>query len=135
MGRVATLTLAIAGMAGALAGCGGADSHSKLPEFLRAKAPEPRQLSPEPNVKQLVRDHLGQVFTAASHPQHVRVSRPRREPNGPGWTACVRAELTSITGGPLGTQTYVATISDGVILDRRRVEADDNCASETYEAI
>jgi hypothetical protein len=32
-------------------------------------------------------------------------------------------------------QTYLATISGGVIHDRRRVEADDNCGSETYEAI
>ena len=60
---------------------------------------------------------------------------PRRQPNGPGWTACIKAELTSVIGKSLGTQTYLATISGGVILDRRRVEADDNCASETYEAI
>jgi hypothetical protein len=135
MWRGAASALAMAGIAAALAGCGGADSHAKLPELLRAKAPEPRPLDPEPNVKQLVRDHLAQVFTAASHPHHVRVSPPRREPNGPGWTACIKAELTSITGRPLGTQTYLATISGGVILDRRRVEADDNCASETYEGI
>jgi len=47
---------------------------------------------------------------------------PRRDPNGPGWTACIKAELTSVTGRSLGTQTYFATISGGVILDRRRVE-------------
>jgi hypothetical protein len=35
----------------------------------------------------------------------------------------------------LGTQTYRITIEDGVMLDRRHVEADDNCLSETYEPI
>jgi hypothetical protein len=127
--------LAMAGAAVALAGCGAADSRAKLPDFMLAKAPEPPQLDPEPNVKQLVRDKLDAVFTAASHPRHVRVSAPRRQPNGPGWTACIKAELTSVTGRSLGTQTYLATISGGVILDRRRVEAEDNCGSETYEGI
>jgi hypothetical protein len=127
--------LAMVGAALALAGCGAADSRAKLPDFMLAKAPEPRQSDPEPDVKQLLRDKLDSVFTAASHPRHVRVSAPRRQPNGPGWTACIKAELTSVTGRSLGTQTYLATISGGVILDRRRVEADDNCGSETYEGI
>jgi hypothetical protein len=35
----------------------------------------------------------------------------------------------------LGTETYRITISGGVIEDRRRAEADDNCGSETYEPI
>jgi hypothetical protein len=135
MRRVIVSVVMIAGAAAALAGCGLVDSHSKLPEFIRQKASEPRLPDPEPDVKQLVRDKLDAVFTAASHPRHVRVSPPRREPNGPGWTACVKAELTSVTGKPLGTQTYLATINGGIILDRRRVEADDNCASETYEPI
>jgi hypothetical protein len=103
--------------------------------MMLAKQAEPPRLDPKPDVKQLVRDKLDSVFTAASHPRHVRVSPPRREPNGPGWTACIKAELTSVTGRSLGTQTYLATISGGVIFDRRRVEADDNCGSETYEGI
>jgi hypothetical protein len=135
MWRLAGSALVMAGIASALAGCGGADSHARLPDFLLAKAPEPRPSDPEPDVRQLVRDNLAQVFTAASHPRHVRVSPPRRELNGMGWTACIKAELTSVTGRSLGTQTYLATINGGVIRDRRRVEADDNCASETYEGI
>jgi hypothetical protein len=135
MWRVVVSALAMAGAAVALAGCGSADSRAKLPEFMLSKAPEPRQFDPAPDVKQLLRDKLDSVFTAASHPRHVRVSPPRRQPNGPGWTACVKAEVNSVIGKPLGTQTYLATISGGVILDRRRVEADDNCATETYEPI
>jgi hypothetical protein len=38
-------------------------------------------------------------------------------------------------GKPLGAQTYRITISGGAIIDRRRAEAEDNCASETYQPI
>jgi hypothetical protein len=103
--------------------------------MMLAKEAEPPRLDPQPDVKQLLRDKLDSVFTAASRPRHVRVSPPRRQPNGSGWTACVKAEVNSVIGRPLGTQTYLATISGGLILDRRRVEPDDNCASETYEGI
>jgi hypothetical protein len=124
----------MAGAALLLAGCGFADSHAPLPDFMRAKASEPPAETP-PDVKQMVRSHLDSVFVAASAPRDVRVSPPYRELRGPGWTACVRAELTSATGKPLGTQTYRITIEDGVILDRRHAEADDNCVSETFEPI
>jgi hypothetical protein len=134
MWRVVVSALAMAGAAAALAGCA-ADPHGPLPKMMLAKEVEPRQFDPQPDVKQLLRDKLDSVFAAASHPRHVRVSPPRRQPNGPGWTACVKAEVNSVIGRSLGTQTYLATISGGHILDRRRVEADDNCASETYEGI
>jgi hypothetical protein len=136
MWRAVVSAVAMAGAAVALAGCA-VDSHAPLPlpKMMLAKEPEPPRLDPQPDVKQLLRDKLDSVFTAASHPRHVRVSPPRRQPSGPGWTACVKAELTSVTGRSLGTQTYLATISGGLILDRRRVEADDNCASENYEPI
>jgi hypothetical protein len=54
---------------------------------------------------------------------------------GPGWNACVRAQLTSATGSALGLQTYIVTINGGKIIDRRRAEADDICESESYEPI
>jgi hypothetical protein len=65
----------------------------------------------------------------------VRVSAPVHNLRGLGWTACVRAELTSATGKSMGTQTYRITINGGVVLDRQRVEADDTCASEAFEPI
>jgi hypothetical protein len=65
----------------------------------------------------------------------VRVSSPHRDVRGNGWTACVRAELTSATGAPLGPQTYRLSIANGDIADRRRVENEDNCASEHYVAV
>jgi hypothetical protein len=119
----------------ALTGCGFADSHSPLPGFMRAKEPGPPPLEAPPDVKRLVGAKLDSVFTAASRPTHVEVSHPLHDPRGLGWTACVRAELTSVTGTPLGTQTYRISINEGVILDRRHVEANDICASENYEPI
>ena len=125
----------MAGGAWLLAGCGLADSRSPVPEFMRGKAVEPPPPEAPPDVKRLVREKLDSVFLAASNPRHVRVSPPHREVRGAGWTACVRAELTSVIGKPLGAETYRVTISGGVIIDRRRAEADDTCGSETYEPI
>jgi hypothetical protein len=128
------MALMVAG-ALALGACGFADVRSPVPEFMRAKAPEPAPLEAPPDIKRLVGEKLDSVFTAASHPTGVRVSPPRPELRGAGWTACVRAELTSVNGKPLGTQTYRITISNGVIFDRRHVEADDTCETESYDPI
>ena len=125
----------IAAGALALGACGFADSRSPVPEFMRAKAADPPPPEPAPDIRQLVRKNLDSVFATGSHPRQVRVSPPRGDSRGPGWTACVKAELDSATGRPLGTQTYRITISGGVIVDRRRVEAADSCASESFEPI
>lgn len=135
MRRVIVQAALLAGGALMLAGCGIADSRSPVPDFMRAKPVDPPPPEPPPDVKQMVRENLESVFVAASNPRQVRVSAPRHEPDGLGWIACVRAELTSATGRPLGSQTYRITISGGVILDRLRVEDDDTCASESYRPI
>ena len=119
----------------AQAGCGIADSRSPVPEFMRARVSEPMPPEPPPDVGRLIHEQLDSVFIATSYPREVQVSPPHHEPQGSGWTACVRAELTSAMGKPLGAQTYRITISGGVIIDRRRAEAEDNCASETYQPI
>jgi hypothetical protein len=135
MRRIIVHAALIAGGALVLAGCGIADSRSPVPQFMRAKASDPPPPEPQPDVRQLIRERLDSVFVANSYPRHVRVSPPRRDLHGSGWTACVRAELTSAMGKPLGPQTYRVTISGGVIIDRLRVETDDVCASETYEPV
>jgi hypothetical protein len=134
MGRI-VLTIAVMLTAAlALAGCGLADSHAVWPDMLRTKVAEPT-LEPPPDVKQLVRQHLDAVFTAASAPRDVQVSPARHDLRGAGWTACVRAELISATGKPLGVQTYRININDGTIFDRQRVEPEDTCLVETFEPI
>jgi hypothetical protein len=136
MRRIVVYMALMAGGAILLAGCGIADSRSPVPDFMRAKASDPPPPEPPPDVKQLVRKNLDSVFIASSAPHDVRVSSPRRELRGSDWTACVKAELTSAMGKPLGTETYRITISSGIIIDRRRLEADeDNCESENFEPI
>jgi hypothetical protein len=134
MGRIVLCLASMTTMAVALAGCGFADSHAVLPDFMRTKVSE-APLQPVPDVKQLVREHLDSVFTAASAPRDVQVSPARHDLRGPGWTACVRAELTSATGKPLGIQIYRININEGLIFDRQRVEAEDTCLSESFEPI
>ena len=135
MRRVVVHIALMMGAALTLAGCGLADIRSPVPEFMRAKAPEPAPLEAPPDVKLMLKEKLDAVFTSSSRPTNVRVSEPRRNLRGPGWTACVKAEVISVTGTPLGTQTYRITISDGVISDPRRVEAEDSCTTESYEPV
>jgi hypothetical protein len=125
----------LTGTALVVSGCGLADSHAVWPDVLKAKASDPAPLEAPPDVKQLVGAKLDSVFTAGSQPTHVRVSAPLHDPRGRGWTACVRAELTSVIGKPLGTQTYRISIDNGAIFDRRQAEAEDNCLTENYEPI
>jgi hypothetical protein len=125
----------MAGAALALAGCGIADSRSPVPEFMRAKAADPPAPEPPPDLKRMVREKMDAVFTTTSYPRHVQVSPPRRDLHGSGWTACVRAELISVIGKPLGSETYRVIISGGMIIDRRRAVPEDNCASESFEPV
>lgn len=118
-----------------LAACGLADSRSALPEFLRVKAADLPPPEAAPDVRHLVSADLDAVFVANSNPHDVRVSMPHRELRGTGWTACVKADVTSATGGALGPQIYRVMIEDNHITDRRRVDPDDNCTSEHYEPI
>lgn len=124
-------------MAGALAlaSCGFADSRAPVPEFMRLKEAEQPPPEPAPDVKRVVREQINVVFLNTSYPREVHVAPPHREVRGPGWTACVRAQLTSATGAALGPQIYIVTISGGKVVDRRRAEAEDICGSESYEPI
>jgi len=124
-----------AGLALALGGCGFADVRSPVPEFMRLKETDPPPPEAPPDVRRLVHDNLDAVFVANSFPHDVRVSAPHHEVRGAGWIACVRAEVNSATGKPIGPQTYRITISGGAIIDRRHVDADDNCETESYEPI
>jgi len=132
--RIVAHTALVAG-ALALGGCGFADSHAPVPEFMRLKEPEQPPPEQPPDVHKIVREQLEIVFLATSYPHEVQVAPPHHEVRGLGWTSCVRAQLTSATGTPLGIQTYIITISGGKVVDRRRAEVDDICASETYEPI
>lgn len=128
--HVALVTSALA-----LGACGFADSRAPVPEFMRMKEAEQPPPEPPPDVKRVVREQIDVVFLNTSYPREVRVAAPHREVRGPGWTACVHAQLTSATGAALGLQTYIVTINGGKVIDRRRAEDDDICGSESYEPI
>lgn len=125
--------VALIAAAFALGGCGFADSRAPLPAFMRVKEAEPPPPEPPRDVRRIVREQIDVVFVPTSRPREIQVAPPHREVRGPGWTACVRAELTSATGSALGAQTYIVTITAGKVVDRRRAEPDDICGSETYE--
>src|SRR6476620_667284 len=121
MGRIVLCLASMTTMAVALAGCGFADSHAVLPDFMRTKVSE-TPLQPVPDVTQLVRAHLDSVFTAASAPRDVPVSPARHDLRGPGWS--LRQSRVDIGHGqPLGIQIYRININEGLIFDRQRVEA------------
>jgi hypothetical protein len=135
MRRALVLMVLIGAPASMLAACGLADSRSPVPEFLRAKEPDPPPPEAAPDVTALIRKDLDTIFVPTSYPRDIQVSAAHRDVRGNAWIACVRAQLTSATGAPLGSQTYRLTIANGQIADRRRVENEDNCASENYAAI
>ena len=134
--RTLFLGITMMGTALMLSACGLADTRSPLPlpDFMRAKAADP-PLEQPPDVRRMVREKLDSVFVAQSNPQNVQVSEPRHELRGLGWSACVRAELTSATGTPLGAETYRISINGSSIIDRRRALPEDNCAAESYQPI
>jgi len=119
----------------ALCACGFADSYAPLPAFMRTKRADPPPPAAPPDVKQIVHDNLGSIFVSTSDPSDVRVSPPLLEAGGAAWTACVRAEVNSATGKPIGTETFQITIDKGQIIDRKRVGDDDNCTSESYQPV
>jgi hypothetical protein len=125
----------LAGMAPVLAGCGFADVRSPVPEFMRMKETDPEPPEPPPDVKRLVHDQLDSMFAANTYPHDVRVSPPHHEVRGPGWSACVRADVNSATGKPISGETWRISILSGTIVDRRRAGEDDNCDTEHFEPI
>lgn len=135
MRRVLFHIAAMTSTALTLAACGLADSHAYMPSFLRVKENKPLPPEPQPDIKQMVRDNLNAVFVSTSNPRAVQVSPPHPNLRGPGWTACVRAELTNAVGKPLGTETYLISVEGGVILDRQRAAVGENCMFEPYESI
>jgi len=128
------ITLALMGAA-LLAGCGFADSRSAMPDFLRQPESKPREPDPRPDTVQLVRDNIGAIFAASAKPRNIVVAQPRRDRQGYGWTVCVKASVSGLSGAPIGLRTFVVSIDDGRIGNRRPAEAKDGCDAETYEPV
>jgi hypothetical protein len=115
-----------------LGGCGLADSHSVLPELLRQPLPKQPEPEPEPDVRELVRVHGRELFR--SEATELAVSVPRRDPEGHGFTVCVKG-VTANAGGELGRVTLFVTIERGTFTNRRRAKPEDGCETATYDKI
>jgi hypothetical protein len=126
-------SILVAVLCAALAACTGADSYAFYPAFMRDAQPEAAAPEKPPPVGEIVREQLDSVFTTNSFPRNVQASAAHRDPRALDWIACVKAEVTSANGKPIGVQTYRVTIVDRKIVDRRR--SDDNCSSENYQPI
>ena len=124
-----------AGAAILLSGCGLSDSHSFMPAMFKQPAAPSWQTDPEPDAAQLVRANIDLIFSPQAHAQNVSVTRPRRQPEGAGWTACVRANVASIGGSLIGARTYLVVIHGGRIEDRRPATPENGCERETYQAL
>jgi hypothetical protein len=116
-----------------LGGCT-ADAYSAFPTFMRAKVPEIPAPEEPPAVAAIVREQLSSLFLEGSLPHHIQVSAAHRDPRALNWIACVKAEVNSATGRPMGSRIYRIAIAGGKIVDRRLSDI-DNCSTEHYEPI
>jgi hypothetical protein len=129
MGRLPLIAVVV--LAAALAAC---DSNARLsPDFLKLPPPPVAEAEPEPDARQIVRDNLAIIFASQATPKNVAVSRPVKARFG--WTTCVRASVSSITGTAVGQQTFLLPIERGKAGIRQRVDKAHACATETYEPI
>jgi hypothetical protein len=117
-----------------LGGCA-VDANSPFPALLRQKPHETARPEDVPAVAAIVREQLDSIFLANSSPHNVQVSPAHRDPRALDWVACVKADVSSATGGIMESQIYRITIAEGKIVDRRRSDVQDNCLSESYQPI
>ena len=108
MGRIVVHLALMAGGALVVAGCGFADTHASLPEFMRTKAIDPPPPSRRPTsgnwsakfwigVCRLVKPAAGAGLAAAARSLWI------------GLDGVVSRRLTSVMGTPLGSETYRIT--------------------------
>jgi hypothetical protein len=118
-----------------LTGCGLADSHALLvPQAFRAPEP-PQQQVETPDVRALLRADPTGLFLASANPTNIRVSRAEPSATGMTWTACVKADVTGMSGNVIRDYILQIEMFDGQIRDRRRAEADSPCMHAEYEPL
>ena len=130
-----TLRLALLLPAVLLCGCGLADSHAVLvPESFRAPEP-PQQQIQTPDVHALLRADPTGLFLASANPTNIRVSAAEPSVSGLTWTACVKADVTGMSGNVIRDQILQIEIFGGQIRDRRRADATSPCLRAAYEPL
>ena len=110
-----------------------ADSNSIMPEFLKQPAAK-RELEQPPDVASIIRGSIATTFTTGSNPTGISFSFPVPYRYG-GWMTCVRANVTGITGRPMGLQTFLVNIDQDRVYRRERITAAHWCDSEVFQPI
>ena len=130
-----TIRLALLLSAILLSGCALADSHSTfVPQAFRA--PEPPQLQAEtPDVRALVLADPNGLFLSSANPSNMRISPAQPAIPGVSWTACVKADVTGLSGNIMNDQILQIEISGGKIRDRRRADANSPCLRASYQPL
>lgn len=97
---------------------------------------ETRAPEPEPAYRQLISDHIGELFAANAEVQNARISKIRKVDSysSAAWTVCLKAEM-KMTDRSMVTGTYVVLIQRGQIVDRRSASPSDKCDKEKYEPL
>ena len=118
-----------------LSGCGMADSRSTfVPQAFRA--PEPPQPQIEtPDVRALVLADPNGLFLSSANPTDIRISPAQPGMSGLSWTACVKANVTGMSGNVINDQILQIEIVGGKIRDRRRAGANSPCLHAAYEPL
>ena len=135
MGTALVRAAIFAGMIILLSDCSSFDIHSVLPQLPNQTTAPTWRPDPEPDTVQLVRANIDYIFSPQAHAQNISVTPPRRASDGSGWTACVKANITSIGGSLVTQHTYLVFIHGGHIEDRRAASPENRCSSETYQAL
>jgi hypothetical protein len=102
-------------------------------------SPRPPDPAPErlPEVKKIIANSTDVLFDASANAKNVGVSDIRRFDTAAGsqFGACVRASITNKVGKEMGFVTYVITVANNQISDRRRATPADQCDNEKYEPL
>jgi hypothetical protein len=99
-----------------------------------ADAPPPPE--PAPPYRQLIADHMSELFAANSEVSNARISSVRKLDSSSSavWRVCLKAEMKTTDGSSVA-RTYVVLIQRGQITDRRTASSSDKCDDEKYERI
>lgn len=104
-----------------------------LPHPAETPAPAPEA---EPAYRQLIADHMGELFAADAEVRNAHVSNVRKVDSSSSavWRVCLKAEMKT-SDGSIVARTYVVLIQRGQIADRRSANPSDRCDEEKYEPL
>jgi hypothetical protein len=134
-GRFFGLRLPIVGMVLLLTACtmgSLTDTFSPLlPHHTETPAPEL-----EPPFRQLIAEHMGELFEANAEVHNAYISNVRKVDSSSSavWRVCLKAEMKT-SDGSIVERTYVVLIQRGQIADRRSANPSDRCDEEKYEPL